>query len=316
LPTKGHHPIQNTDSPPDVEAKVVLESAQPQMLEEALLPNYVPVRSRRARPAEVINESFPPDPEPAVERSESGDATLLDAADGSYGETTVLEAVIGNDDRIRVADAFLSSNPWRQICALRIHASTGSTFVGTAWFIAPQVLATAGHCVYMIKENGWATSIDVIPAKHGTVEPFGRMVSTLFATVDGWVNGPDRDFDYGVIFVDDPDIGQRVGNFAVDAASDADLTGALAHISGYPFDRDRAEFQYYHARPISDVTPTRLDYDVDTFGGQSGSPIWRQPVGASPIAIGIHTTGSVTGNSGTRISEPVIDNLIHWVEKP
>ena len=31
------------------------------------------------------------------------------------------------------------------------------------------------------------------------------MVSTRFATVDGWVNGPDRDFDYGVIFVDDPE---------------------------------------------------------------------------------------------------------------
>ena len=77
------------------------------------------------------------------------------------------------------------------------------------------------------------------------------MVSTRFATVDGWVNGPDRDFDYGVIFVDDPEIGRRVGNFAVDAAVDADLTGAVAHISGYPFDRDRAEFQYYHARPIA-----------------------------------------------------------------
>ena len=88
--------------------------------------------SRRARSAEVINEAFAPE-------RESSETTLLDAADGSYADTMVLEAVIGNDDRTRVADAFLGTNPWRQICAPdpRIHRLD---VVGTAWFIAPQAL--------------------------------------------------------------------------------------------------------------------------------------------------------------------------------
>jgi V8-like Glu-specific endopeptidase len=56
-------------------------------------------------------------------------------------------------------------NPWRQICALRIHAPTGTSYVGTAWFIGPGILATAGHCVFLRNEGGWATSIDVIPGR-------------------------------------------------------------------------------------------------------------------------------------------------------
>jgi glutamyl endopeptidase len=93
------------------------------------------------------------------------------------------------------------------------------------------------------------------------------------------------------------------------------LIGVTSRISGYPADRDRAAFQYYHERPVLNVTPTRLNYDIDTFGGQSGSPIWRQIQGSPAVAIGIHTTGGLTSNSGTRISEAVLGNLIRWSEE-
>jgi V8-like Glu-specific endopeptidase len=249
-----------------------------------------------------------------------GDAPLApvrDAAEGSFGETQMLEAVIGQDDRVRVADPLMSSNPWRQICALRIRAKTGTIYVGTGWFIGPRLLATAGHCVFMQKEGGWADAIDVIPGKHGQTEPFGRVTSHRFATVDGWIEGAAvRDFDYGVIFLDDPAVGAKVGNFEVEAALDGELVDITARISGYPADRDQAEFQYYHERPLQSVTQTRLLYDIDTFGGQSGSPIWRQIEGSPAVAVGVHTTGGLTSNSGTRISEPVLDNFILWNEEP
>lgn len=237
---------------------------------------------------------------------------IRDAAEGSFGETTILEVVIGVDDRVAVEDGQIRSNPWRQICALRIHASSGTEYVGTAWFIAPNVLATAGHCVYLRDDGGWATSIDVIPGMAGGLEPYGRATSTRFASVDGWRDTGGRDFDYGVIFLDGSDLGARVGNFGVEAQPDADLVDAVSRISGYPSDRDRATRQYYHERPLKSVSPTRINYDIDTFGGQSGSPIWRQIAGVGAVAVGIHTTGTATGNSGTRITEDVLENLVAW----
>jgi glutamyl endopeptidase len=131
--------------------------------------------------------------------------------------------------------------------------------------------------------------------------------------VDGWLNEPNQDFDYGVMFLDSPTLGGSVGNFEVLALSNSELDGVTACICGYPADRDQAEYQYYHERPLQGSSPTRLFYDIDTYGGQSGSPIWQQTTAGESIAIGIHTTGSLSGNSGTRISDSVLENLITWI---
>jgi V8-like Glu-specific endopeptidase len=289
---------------------VVVEAAVERPRESTCpLPYYQPpeARRRRSEAAAVVREAMAP--------AEAVSGPVRDAAEGSFGRTVMLEAVLGNDDRVRVADPLMRTNPWRQICALRIKANTGAGFVGTAWFIGPRVLATAGHCVFMQKEGGWPRSIDVIPGKFGASEPYGRATATRFASVEGWVKDGGREFDYGVIFLDDPALGARIGNFEVEAALDAELPGHTARISGYPADRDRAEFQYFHERPLMTPTATLLEYDIDTFGGQSGSPVWRQVQNGPPVAIGIHTTGGVTSNFATRISEPVLDNLIHWTEE-
>lgn len=306
----GHQPIKNTPSD-DETASVPEVLIRPRVR----APEAPPLVPGYRTPSELSDVRRPRVEIDDLEVSIVAAPPLRDAAEGSFGENALLEVVIGVDDRIAVGDDQIRSNPWRQICALRIKAASGEQYVGTAWFIAPSVLATAGHCVYLRNEDGWATSIDVIPSLAGNVEPYGRTTATRFASVAGWRDTGDRDFDYGVIFLDEPDLGLRVGNFAVEAPADADLDNALSRIAGYPFDRDRATRQYYHERPLLRVTPTRVRYDIDTFGGQSGSPIWMQVEGRGAVAIGIHTTGTVTGNSGTRISEPVLDNLITWTEE-
>jgi glutamyl endopeptidase len=301
----GHVRVRNTDVVP--EAAVVGRRTSPDRLlvdVDVVVPNY-------SRPAPmvvgdedgVINEVFTP--------SMPDEPAIRDASEGSFGRCVLLEVVFGNDDRVPVMPPQIDENPWRQICALRITAATGGQFVGTGWFIGPNVVATAGHCVYLQHEGGWATEIAVVPGKDGDEEPFGRARSQSFASVHGWVSEHSRDFDYGVIFLDEP-LGEQVGNFAVEAQLDAELTGAIARVSGYPADRDLAVRQYFHERLLDDVNETRLFYRIDTFGGQSGSPIWRQTEGRPAVAIGIHTAGGATANSGTRISEPVLDNLIAW----
>jgi len=300
----GHKPVTNTDR----QETAILEGAAQPLTSVPTLPYY-----RRPPKSEAV----------ILEASADGDTgetsgPPVDVAAASFGsaaaneDTPILEAVIGDDDRVRVTPAFMKRNPFRQICALRITSQRNRTYVGTGWFIAPGVLATAGHCVYLQDDGGWAKSIRVIASKEGSAEPFGSLTSMRFASVDGWVDQRKRDFDYGVIFLDDTSVGAKVGNFAVQALDVAALRQTDAQISGYPADRDRAEFQYFHLRPMMDVTDSQLVYDIDTFGGQSGSPVWQQTAEQGLIAVGIHTTGGVSSNSGTRINADVLDNLVNW----
>lgn len=308
MPGEGHRPETNFGAGRrEPESKIIREAATLAPTNRPSLQYYhPPTRKMRG----VIQEA-------AVVNGASAEAETMailpDAAAASFGNTMLLEAVIGNDDRARVANQLLAGNPWRQICALRIRAQTGPMFVGTGWFIGAKALATAGHCVFLQNEGGWAEWIDVIPGKYGSAEPFGRMRSEKFACVDGWTKDRSRDCDYGVIFLEDDAVGKKVGSFEVQALSDTELQGIDAKISGYPWDRDRAEYQYFHERPLMSVTSTRLNYDIDTFGGQSGSPIWQDTEERGLVAVGIHTTGGLTSNSGTRISGEVLDNLISWV---
>ena len=300
----GHRPINSDD--PQFESVRELEAAGPPVTNRVSLPYYRPP-TRRPR---VINES-------AVLESMSDSelpVTLPDVAVASFGDSGFLEAVIGNDDRVKVDQSLLSANPWRQICSLKIQSQSNQFYVGTAWFIGPKTLATAGHCVFMQNDGGWAKSIEVVPARFGGKSPFGKPVSKRFSSVDGWVEQASRDFDYGVIHLDDDDAGQKVGNFDVQSFADGLFNNVVLKVSGYPADRERAQFQYFHERPIQRLTETRLFYDIDTFGGQSGSPIWEDTEEFGVVAVGIHTTGGISSNSGTRINDHVIDNLISWVE--
>ena len=159
----------------------MLESAGPALTSIPSLPYYKrPSRPTRPESSAVVLEAFVP----GAEAQETG--PLLDVSAASFGsaprhaDTPIMEAVIGDDDRKRVTPAFMTRNPFRQICALRITSQRNRTYVGTGWFIAPGVLATAGHCVFLQEDGGWAKSIRVIPVKEGPREPFGSLASTRF----------------------------------------------------------------------------------------------------------------------------------------
>ena len=52
--------------------------------------------------------------------------------------------------------------------------------------------------------------------------------------------------------------------------------------------------------------------EIDTAGGQSGAPVWMKMADGSRLGVGVHTNGAVTGNSATRICQPVFDNITAW----
>lgn len=223
------------------------------------------------------------------------------------------ESVIGVDERRQISPA--SSYPWRVHASLRITAADGATFVGTGFFISPRVLVTAGHCVFLqapgTSRHGWARSIDVMPGRDGDDLPYGSVRATRFYSVRGWTEDRDQDWDYGAIVLDEP-LGQRTGWLALAAYSDTTLRRLTGNLAGYPADKP-AGTQWYMARRVRDVGTRKVFYDIDTFGGQSGSAVYRI-VDGQRFAFAVHAYGTGGGrfNSATRITRPAFDNLQTW----
>lgn len=240
-------------------------------------------------------------------------STLKDIGEASFGPPPPqAETVHGEDNRVQIADT--SVYPWRAHASLLITAADGSGWIGTGWFIGPHTLMTAGHVVYIKNSgvpgrDGWVRSIDVMPGRNGTKLPYGKVTSKNFRTVTGWANSGDENFDYGAIIIP-TNLGDTTGWFGFGVYSDPTLSGSVGNISGYPGDQASGT-QWYDAHSIASVNARKVYYDIDTFGGQSGSAVYRI-VSGGRYGIAIHAYGGATTNSGTRIVTPVFDNMVAW----
>ncbi len=231
-----------------------------------------------------------------------------------------IESVIGVDNRVRILDTDLQ--PWRMICALRLNGASGSA-IGTGWLAGPRTIVTAGHCVHhMPFFNGWVDNIVVSAGRNEDDHPFGQVSATRFSALDRWVSDADPDFDIGCIHLDEP-LGDATGFFSIASVPPNDLLDLRVNLSGYPSDRGGGAEQYFHANSVLHVGPLRVFYDVDTFGGQSGAPVWiMEGPGDTPTVIGIHAYGTggtpfdlgITANSAPRITPAVFDIIQGWID--
>jgi V8-like Glu-specific endopeptidase len=238
---------------------------------------------------------------------------LRDIGEASFGPPPPpTETVHGADDRVKINNT--SVYPWRAHASLLITAADNSSWVGTGWFIGPHTLMTAGHVVHIKNSgvpgrDGWVKKIQVMPGRNGGSLPYGSVTSSNFRSVVGWTTSGDQNYDYGAIIIP-TDLGNTVGWFGFGVYSDSDLQSSVGNISGYPADQD-AGTQWYDARKIASVNSRKVYYDIDTYGGQSGSAVYRI-IDGGRYGVAIHAYGGATTNSGTRIVKPVFDNMVAW----
>ncbi|MGH7153698.1 MAG: trypsin-like serine peptidase [Acetobacteraceae bacterium] len=253
-------------------------------------------------------------------------AKLFEAAETTGGEgaeegtvneavvaeaAAVIETVIGIDQRQRITNT--TGVPWRRYAALRIQFPSGATYRGTGFFIGPRALATAGHCVYMRNQGGWARKIEVIPGCDGSTRPYNSATATEFRSTSGWVTNSLPECDYGCIFVPNGSFGGiNLGSFGAAAFDASVLVAQPAVLAGYPGDKPFAQL-WGMAQVIKAVSAKTLVYDIDTYGGQSGAPVYIKRNGVRYV-VGIHNYGSATGNSATRVTEPVYQRLAAWAK--
>jgi V8-like Glu-specific endopeptidase len=240
---------------------------------------------------------------------------LLDIGAASYVRPQ-LEAVIGTDERVKVEHT--TRYPWRTLTSLRITAADGSLWIGTAWFVTPRVLVTAGHCVYVkhspvIARNGWVKKIEVMPGRDGSTLPFGMGSAQEFWTVKGWGEDGSEIYDYGAIILPKP-FATNLGTFGFAALKDETLKDRVVNVAGYPGDKPQGTL-WHDARAIVQMTSDKLYYEADTAGGQSGCPAYLIQPDGQRVAVGIHAYGGQSSNSATRISTPVYENIIAWMKR-
>jgi V8-like Glu-specific endopeptidase len=249
------------------------------------------------------------------------DAVYTDAWYASFGtaisrsfahrrrETTrmVQELVVGQDDRVRVQNT--NQTPYQWVCSLIITAGNGSVWAGTGWLASPRVVITAGHCVYLHNQGGWARRVAICPARDGANRPH-TFTSTQPRSVAGWVVNRAPEHDYGAWLLEPNDAGHGLGYLGFGALEDANLLGLLANLVGYPSDKEPGTL-WGHTRTLGSIRPSTLHYDIDTYGGMSGSPLIQWD-GADYVAVGIHNYGDLAGNQATRITGDVFQNIQFW----
>lgn len=263
-----------------------------------------PARASKAEP--VSAAAGDQDAYPSAWFGTYGTAVTRALVSGAEASRLVPETVIDVDDRIRVTET--DKVPFRWLCRLVIVAGNGTRWSGTGWLAGPRLVLTAGHCVYMHNQGGWAQRIQV--SLYGANGDFQAPVEAEdAASVGGWVNSADPDQDYGAVALS-ADI-QAPGWFGFGSFADAALSASVGNIAGFPIDKPVGTL-WGHARRFSEVRPSALLYEIDTYGGMSGAPVicWN---GEDYIVVGIHNYGDIAGNRATRINPTVYQNIEAWL---
>lgn len=234
---------------------------------------------------------------------------------------TVLESIIWPDDRTKVTDT--SVYPWRTVCNLLMTFPDGAQGGCSGAIVGRSdghgfLVLTAGHCIYSHGNGGWATSVKVIPGLNDDYMPYNYAWGAYLRSYTGWTVSGMTQHDWGVVTLD-----RSVGDFTgwmgrMTASPSNSMYTSILNTAGYPGDKggDTMWFDWDYGHSADEYNHW---YYMDTYAGQSGSPVWRF-TGDSRYILTTHTCGTagcgISGkgcNHGTRLNSDKFDRITSWV---
>lgn len=157
-------------------------------------------------------------------------------------------------------------------CGKIFFTQGGQDFAGSASVVAPNVLLTAGHCVF--GGGAWSTNVAFFPSypSRSTSDPAYRFSYNYLAAWTAWTQNGNRAFDYGMVWIDSAP-GQSVGWLGL--LWNASTSGRTWDAIGYP------------ATPNPPFDGEAMDEAVGTFVSSSLSEV-----------IGLNNDNMEHGSSG------------------
>ena len=223
---------------------------------------------------------------------------LPGAGDSHEPEMFSTESVINEDDRSRVQAT--STYPNSAIGQLTFTTPEGQ-FLCTGFLVDADTVLTSGHCVHpggTSDPGDWYTDHVFTPGENGPGNrPFGSCGATELWTLPGWYDAQSEYQDLGIIQLD-CEVGNETGWFGYFSRPGAKaLNGLVTHLRGYPGDKPFGTM-WTDRKQVRVTQADMVFYRNDTFGGQSGSPVFQWgPYCAGPCAMAIHGYG--VGHGGT-----------------
>jgi V8-like Glu-specific endopeptidase len=231
----------------------------------------------------------------------------------TIGETVLMRVTPGKDGRKRVPNPKETHSAYVR---LKITYNKHAIGYGSGTMVGRHHILTCGHNIYDWA-NGlkWPKKIEVQPALNDIEAPFGSINVIKAFTFKEWVQDQNSAFDMGILVLESS-IGLRTGWEGMLSTSDGDLMRRQVDITGYPGDlSEDCSRLYTMEHRLKTVETDELSYEIDTYSGQSGSPISTISAKGRYI-IGVHTRGigeKMDANSGVRITQNKFSILTQWI---
>lgn len=203
-----------------------------------------------------------------------------------------VRSIIGSDERVRIFDT--TESPYNSIAFIAADGAAGSGAV-----IGKNTVLTAAHVVKNIRNNPNKESIYVIPGRNGTNLPYGKFKIESVHIPQRYIENPSVDSDIAVITVgtlNGKSIGELVPILPYKLTNTVE-TGMDLITTGYPGDKTWGTMWSSNGT-VQGQTNTRIYYNMDTAGGQSGSPVYN----LNKEIVGVHTTGAGSKNFATKLN--------------
>lgn len=195
---------------------------------------------------------------------------------------------------------------YRKIVFVRAVYSDGYVHRGTGVMIDNDIVLTNRHIVYNPdtpdgEQRGWADHTYVYPARSSNQNSYGE-IKVIKQSIGSTT---DQSKDYSVMRLE-KSIGDQTGWFGIRKYSSSMINSSVT-ISGYPGDKT-GYTMWTMKGPITGETSTHYFYNIDTTGGQSGSPTYE----TGDMCIGIHQDIYGSGNRGIRFHDSFYQLIVNY----
>jgi len=209
--------------------------------------------------------------------------------------------------------------PYRTVGKL-FFTQGGSGWAGSAALIAPNILLTAGHCVFA--NGGWSSNVAFFPSypKRTASDPSYKYNYSYLACWTAWSQNGNRAYDYGMVWIDAAP-GSHLGWLGTLWNAPANLT---CEAIGYPATPNPPfngnTMDHCVGQTVSSSTAGVVGLNNDNMEhGSSGGPwitAWQEPTRTHAAGLqSFHIHDGDTTEYGPYFTGD-LNALMNWISNP